>query len=92
MICGMCLSDEDMIYRRLRDYIYEHPENTTIQVSMATGVPMRIINKMHGKERVKIINTKANNNQIYCDSCGKPIKFGVMCEPCFTKQKKKYKT
>jgi hypothetical protein len=87
-ICGICMNNDDMLYRMVRDYIYDHPENTAGEVSLATGVPIRKINDLLSKERIKMVDLSAFKKPIPCENCGKPIKFGTLCEPCWSSQMK----
>ena len=40
MICPICQEEEEKEFKLLKEYLYEHPRATMIEVSEATGISL----------------------------------------------------
>ncbi len=77
--CASCLMELDEMYKKVRDYLYEHPDATIIEVSEATGVEEKIILEFLREGRLEL---KEPSAVLTCERCGKPITMGRMCKEC----------
>jgi predicted amidophosphoribosyltransferase len=79
-ICKECKEEEDEQFNLVKEYIYDNPQSTVMEVSKETGVRVTRI-KMFLKEGRLII---PDESPIFlnCEVCGTNIKFGRICRPC----------
>lgn len=77
--CPKCLMEMDEMYKKVRDYLYEHPDATIVEVSEATGVEEKIILEFLREGRLEL---KEPSPVLTCERCGKPITTGRMCKEC----------
>jgi hypothetical protein len=80
LICHFCIRNEDLLFRLVRNYVYDNPKCTMIEAALCTGVPTRIITKFLREERLEITDETADF--LLCMKCKKPIKSGKLCDPC----------
>jgi len=69
----------DEMYKKVRDYLYDHPNATMVEVSEATGVEEKIILEFLREGRLEL---KEPSPVLTCERCGKPITTGRMCKEC----------
>ncbi|SFQ02976.1 MerR family transcriptional regulator [Caldicoprobacter faecalis] len=77
--CPSCVMELDEMFKKVRDYLYEHPDATIIEVSEATGVEEKIILEFLREGRLEL---KEPSPVLTCERCGKPITTGRMCKEC----------
>jgi hypothetical protein len=79
-ICKDCKDEEDEQFTLVKEFIYDNPSSTVMEVSKETGVRVARI-KMFLKEGRLII---PDDSPIFlnCEGCGTSIKFGRFCRPC----------
>lgn len=78
----------DIMYRRVRDYLYEHQGENAIVVSENTHVPRDIIMTFLRQGKISIVeNSKSLLKS--CKSCGAFIETGDMCVECLQKRMSK---
>jgi len=80
--CPSCLIEIDKIFMVIREYIYENPNSTIIEVSENTGVDGDIILEFLREGKLEL---KEATLLLECKSCGKPIRSGQMCAECVSK-------
>lgn len=73
--------ETDMMYRIVRDYLYDHQGENAIQVSEATGVPKEVIMRFLSQGKISLApNTKHFLHE--CKVCGGLIETGDICTDC----------
>ncbi|NLK21798.1 MAG: MerR family transcriptional regulator [Epulopiscium sp.] len=80
MICPSCKEEEEKEFKRVKDYLYDHPKANMIEVSEATEVPVTSIK--HYLREGRLIITNDSPIGIECEKCGATIKTGRFCERC----------
>ena len=80
MICPICQEEEEKEFKLLKEYLYEHPRATMIEVSEATGISIQAIK--HYLREGRLIITNDSPIGIECEKCGAEIKTGRFCERC----------
>lgn len=85
-------TDEDNeLYKKVRDYVYDHQGASAAEVSLETGVPTSIIlrylkeGKIHLSENQRTLLTT-------CKMCSIVIERGTMCKECREKRDKNLKS
>ena len=80
-LCKRCSEKKvDDDFKKVRDYLYDHPGADISDVSEHTGVEEKIILKLLRQDRIEVVDEE--NSILKCKSCGKPIKSGRLCEEC----------
>lgn len=67
-------------FRKVRDYLYDHPGADIKEVSRDTEVEERIILRFLREDRIEVI--EEDNGLLKCTSCGEPIRSGRFCQAC----------
>lgn len=75
--CGELAYDD---YGKVRNYIEKRPGATTADVETGTGVSQRSIRRMLREGRFML--SEDSKAMLYCDMCGKAIRYGRLCEEC----------
>ncbi len=78
--CPTCKQADELDFRRIKDYLYDHPGATASEVATVLNVSMRVIKFYLKEERLEIIGK--NNNFLECENCAKPIPTGHYCPAC----------
>ncbi|MEZ0537215.1 TIGR03826 family flagellar region protein [Caldicellulosiruptoraceae bacterium PP1] len=79
-ICPQCQKEEEEDFKKVKDYLYDHPGASLPEVAKATGVSPDKILRFLKEERLEIIGE--SNIVLECERCGKSIKTGRLCEDC----------
>jgi len=79
--CPNCVIELDKVFMVIREYIYENPDSTIVEVSENTGVDNEIIMDFLREGKLEL---KEASLMLECRSCGKAIKTGVMCKDCLS--------
>ncbi|KGG79975.1 TIGR03826 family flagellar region protein [Caloranaerobacter azorensis] len=89
-LCPKCRKEEEEEFKRVKEYIYDHPDANIQMVSEETGVPVKKILRYlrEGKLELKT----ENNLLLACERCGKPIKTGRFCDKCIVELKRELKS
>lgn len=79
-ICYHCRNEENEIFQKVREYIYDNSDADINKVSEATEVPTKKILEFlrQGKLEIK----EGSNLILDCERCGEPIKLGRFCNSC----------
>lgn len=80
-LCPKCRKEEEEEFKRVKEYIYDHPEANIQLVSEETGVPVKKILRYLREGRLEL-KDEHNNLILACERCGKPIKTGRFCDMC----------
>lgn len=80
-LCSYCLEEDEKIYKKVREYIEQHPRCTVMEVSEALDVPVEKIIQFLREGKLEL--SKENSNMMLdCERCGRPIKTGRFCKEC----------
>lgn len=79
-VCPSCVQEVEKQYEKCYRYLRENRKASLQELSDATEVPIRQITKFIREGRISMAD---NPNLGYpCESCGSPIREGVVCESC----------
>lgn len=79
-LCQRCKDQDDEDFKRVREYLYDNPLSSIIDVSKALDISVGKISRFIREGRLE--TKKYNNITIKCKSCGIPIKTGQYCPKC----------
>ncbi len=87
--CPVCTQFGDTVFRRIKEYLYEHPGASATELVSELGVTMKQIRHYLREERLEVVGDGYTG--LKCDACGTSIQTGRMCESCVkgAEQKKK---
>lgn len=79
-LCEKCKEEDEEQFQIVKNYIYENPSATILDVSKVTGIRAVRIKSFLRDGRIVI----ANNSIVFlkCEVCGTNIKFGRICRQC----------
>lgn len=80
-LCSFCIEEEEDEYKIVRDYLYDNPGSSVVEVSEATGVATDQIMRFLREERLQI-SSDNENMLLECETCGRPITTGRFCHNC----------
>jgi hypothetical protein len=75
-----CGQEEYDSYQKVRNYLNKEGPRIVTQIMRATGVPRATIEFFFKDERLEI--PAGSSIRIACESCGAPIRTGVLCDRC----------
>lgn len=84
-LCQKCRNDEGDEFFKVREYIYDHPNASIVEVSEETGVEEEKILAYLRQGRLEL---KGENLILDCERCGKPISTGRFCNSCINEMQK----
>lgn len=79
-ICPNCVKQDEDDFKRVKEYIYDHPKCSMAEVAQETQVSIKKITKFLRDGRLEIV--EGMNFILECESCGAPIKTGRFCPKC----------
>ncbi|HHW49216.1 MAG TPA: flagellar protein [Clostridiaceae bacterium] len=79
-LCPECYIRDDKDFEKIREYLYIHPGAQVFEVSEKLHIPIPQIKRYLREERLEIIED--DNLFLSCESCGKPIRSGILCDNC----------
>ena len=80
--CPSCVIELDQVFIKIREYIYDNPDSTVVEVSENTSISTEIIMEFLREGKLEL---KEATMLLECKSCGKSIKTGVMCKECLSR-------
>lgn len=80
-LCPDCMKAKEDEFREVKAFIRENPSTGVSDVAEATGVSVNQIRQWIREERL-ILTSPSADAGINCESCGRPITSGRMCESC----------
>ena len=89
-LCAECKEKFYELEKIVVDYVKEHRGVSMTEVSEATGVSKKLIQRM-AREGVFADMPMGENFTLPCASCGKPIKTGTYCTSCLTRLRQETK-
>lgn len=87
-ICSRCSNTDEEDFKRVKEYLYDNPGATVMEVSEETGVSEKQILRYLRESRIEIRDE--NNMFLDCERCGKPIKSGRFCDTCIGEMQKEF--
>ncbi len=79
-ICEACKKEDEAEFQSVKNYIYEHPSATIMEVSKETEV--RVIRIKSYLKDGRLIISDDSPIFINCEVCGESIKYGRLCRNC----------
>ena len=77
--CEECLRKMDEKFIKVRNYLYEYPNATVMEVVEETGVDEETILRLLEDGRLQMRDVRG---MLRCEKCGRPIQGGRLCENC----------
>lgn len=77
-LCPECYEKEEQDANTVAEYLRDHPKSHIDQVHEATGVKHKVILRMLKNGRI----TGDVSMEYPCETCGKPIAEGRLCNAC----------
>jgi len=87
--CPKCRDSEDELFKKVKEYLYEHPGDSVQKVSEETGVDIKKIMRYLREGRLEI-REDGPNLLLGCERCGKPIRSGRFCPQCINEMQKEF--
>lgn len=88
LFCSKCRSDDEEDFKIVREYIYDNPNSTVVEVHEATEVAEEVILKFLRQGRLVL---KGDGVGLECERCGKGISSGRYCNSCANELKNGFK-
>lgn len=82
-ICPECKREEDELFTKVKDYIYDHPHASIKEIAEETQVSEDTILRYLREGRIEVADDSLST--LTCEKCGKSIKSGRYCQECSTK-------
>lgn len=80
-ICYHCLGEIDDAFIKIRDFLYDNPEKSTIdEIAEATDTPRKIV--IHLIQEGRLSASDSDYNGPVCPYCRRPVSNGAMCDKC----------
>ncbi|PAB59372.1 TIGR03826 family flagellar region protein [Anaeromicrobium sediminis] len=86
-ICQRCRKKDDESFKIVREYVYDNPGATLVEISEETGVEEDIILRYIRQGKLEIISENSSL-LIECERCGKGIKTGRFCDVCIEEMRR----
>lgn len=80
-ICPICRELDESDFKRIKEYLYDNPGATLSEVSTILEISVEKIKGFLKEGRLEIIGTESNM-VLECESCGKSIRTGRLCDEC----------
>ncbi|MFZ5986022.1 MAG: MerR family transcriptional regulator [Bacillota bacterium] len=80
-VCQDCRQQDEADFKRVKEYLYDHPGATIFEVSKELEVSVQKIKGYLKEGRLEIVGEEGNMI-LECESCGKSIKTGRFCNDC----------
>lgn len=80
-VCHVCRKTEEDDFKKVKDYLWDHPRATIEMVHEETGVERELIIKFIKEERL-IAEGVTIDFDLECERCGATIKKGRFCSKC----------
>lgn len=89
-ICSRCAGNDIEDFKKVKEYLYENPGATIVEVSEETEVSEKKILRYLRENRIEI--READNLLLDCQRCGKPIQSGRFCDKCTHEMQREFKS
>jgi len=81
-ICPACKQQEEEIFKKIKEYLYDNPGASVTQVSKDLDVSIELIKRFLKEGRLEIVGEEGRNLLLECEICGKAINSGRYCKEC----------
>lgn len=88
-ICYNCYTRDEIEFKRIKEYLYEHPFAKIFEVSSDLDIPVSKLKRFLREGRLEIV--EKTNAFLLCEKCGKPIRSGQYCDECLSQSNKDLK-
>ncbi|WP_058486032.1 hypothetical protein [Defluviitalea phaphyphila] len=78
--CPVCMRYDEENFKKIKEYLYEHPKATLFQVAEDLDIPVKMIEHYLKEGRLEIVESE--NLFLKCEICGTSIKSGRYCDKC----------
>ena len=79
-LCPSCMTQLDEIYRKVKEYVYDHPNVTIQEVADEFDISIKTIHGWIREERLEFGSMSSVG--LPCEVCGVTIKSGKYCGTC----------
>lgn len=79
--CIICIEQDELVFRRIKDYLRKYPGARLFQVSTELNIPVAKIKQYLKDDRLEIL--EKDNSFLKCESCNTPIRSGTHCDDCY---------
>lgn len=79
-LCPECQKLDEEDFSKVKDYLYDNPGASLIEVSEATGVSSDKILRYLKEGKLEL--SSEQSGILKCERCGKPIRAGRFCDVC----------
>ncbi|MCC5910837.1 MAG: MerR family transcriptional regulator [Clostridiaceae bacterium] len=79
-ICSRCGNTDEEDFQKVKEYLYDHPGATIVEVSEETEVSEKKILRYLRESRIEI--REEDNMMLDCERCGASIRSGRFCDKC----------
>jgi flagellar operon protein (TIGR03826 family) len=90
-VCQDCREDDERIFKRVKEYLYDHAGASLSEVSTTLDVSVEKIKRYLKEGRLEIVGDGANM-VLECEKCGKSIRTGRFCNSCSSELSKDLQT
>ena len=87
-LCSRCLKNDEDDFKKVKEYLYNNPGATIVEVSEETGVEENQILRYLRESRIEI--KEEDNLLLDCERCGIPIRSGRFCDACVASMQKEF--
>lgn len=90
-ICPRCQQKDEENFKMVKEYIYDNPGATMIDITEDTGVPEEKVLRYLREGRLEISGGEETVFFLECERCGKGISTGRFCDECAREMEKNLK-
>ncbi len=79
-LCPACDANSEVVFRHIKEYLYEHPGASATSLVNNLGVTLRQIKHYLREERLEVVGDGYTG--LKCDACGRSVQTGRLCDSC----------
>ncbi|HOM01328.1 MAG TPA: MerR family transcriptional regulator [Acetivibrio sp.] len=80
-ICHDCKKQDEEEFKKVKEYLYEHPKASILEVSNVLEISVQKIKSYLREGRLEIVGNDGNLI-LECEKCGRSITTGRFCNEC----------
>jgi flagellar operon protein (TIGR03826 family) len=88
-VCPKCKEEDEKNFKKVKEYLYDHPRAILTEVSEALEVPEDKILRYLREGRLEIVGEQGSLI-LECERCGRAIRTGRFCEECAIEIEKEF--
>jgi hypothetical protein len=77
--CPACAEEMDECFRKVKNYVYDHPDANVTDISEGAQVPEKLVLRFLKEGRLSVDESVC---ALECERCGTPISAGRYCKKC----------